>query len=380
MLKLLLVLCSMQLSLNNGQGCQNQHQILAIVRQMKKLLSSQEASFHQSLHNMKKQLTTLQSSFQKQTSVNSEMCPQLAAPLHGKKLGKKVNIGHEVHFLCDPGFQLVGSETRVCQRNHTWSGQQPFCKNEVTPSNSSFSHPPRCTNDQGSYHCLCDTGFRIKSGICQDINECELFQSSSRQVRICTYECINTPGSYQCSCPQGYILNHEKNSCEDTDECSINKHNCSHRENCVNVYGGFRCVQPECPKTRLNTSYVKTSLFQCERNPCPLDSKACRNAAHSISFHYLPLHSNRSIPKVLFTMSTTQYLGDNLRFVILGGRNHDVLAVQRSDRQTGELILTSSVVGPATLEAEVEMTELSRKIILGRHIFQITIFVSQYEF
>nr|XP_033798938.1 fibulin-7 isoform X2 [Geotrypetes seraphini] len=261
MLKLLLVLCSMQLSLNNGQGCQNQHQILAIVRQMKKLLSSQEASFHQSLHNMKKQLTTLQSSFQKQTSVNSEMCPQLAAPLHGKKLGKKVNIGHEVHFLCDPGFQLVGSETRVCQRNHTWSGQQPFCKNEVTPSNSSFSHPPRCTNDQGSYHCLCDTGFRIKSGICQDINECELFQSSSRQVRICTYECINTPGSYQCSCPQGYILNHEKNSCEDTDECSINKHNCSHRENCVNVYGGFRCVQPECPKTRLNTSYVKTSLF-----------------------------------------------------------------------------------------------------------------------
>ncbi|XP_029464751.1 fibulin-7-like isoform X2 [Rhinatrema bivittatum] len=422
MLQILLVLCSLQLPLSSGQGCQNQHQVLTFVQQMKKLLSTQEAAFQQGLHNIKKQLAVLQNSIQKQASNRNESCPQLATPLHGRKLGKKVTVGHEVHFLCDLGFHLVGSESRVCQRNRTWSGQQPLCKNTdecssspcanggtcvdgvqhytcqcpngwagsncqspsnsfgVILSNSSLSRQPRCTDVQGYHQCSCDTGFRIKTNICQDIDECELFQASSRQMRICIHECINTPGSYRCACPQGYLLNLEQNSCEDIDECSKSQHNCTRGENCVNVYGRFQCVRPECPKARLNTSYVKTSHFQCERNPCPMDSKACRQAAHSISFHYLPLHSNRSIPKVLFTMSTTQFLGDSLRFAITGGRGHSVLAIQRSDRQTGELILTNSVMGPATLEAEIEMTELSRGAILGRHIFRITIFVSQYEF
>lgn len=111
-----------------------------------------------------------------------------------------------------------------------------------------------------------------------------------------------------------------------------------------------------------------------------MDSKACQRAANSISFHYLPLQSNRTVPRVLFKMSTSRFVGDSLRFAILGGNSQGMLAVQRADRQTGELVLTRPAVGPAMLEAELEMSEFARKIPLGKHIFKVTVFVSQYEF
>lgn len=62
---------------------------------------------------------------------STEICPQLAAPLNGRMLGRSLRVGHEVHFICDAGFRLVGSETRACRHNRTWSGTQPFCRSEV---------------------------------------------------------------------------------------------------------------------------------------------------------------------------------------------------------------------------------------------------------
>ncbi|KFQ27122.1 Fibulin-7, partial [Merops nubicus] len=228
--------------------------------------------------------------------------------------------------------------------------------------------------------CSCDAGFQMRaSGVCYDVDECQLFQSSP-QTRLCLHNCLNLPGSYRCLCPPGYLLHADRNTCEDVDECARKQHNCTQGDLCINTFGGHRCVRPKCPPPRHNTSYVKTSTFQCERNPCPMESPACRLAATSISFHYLPLQANRTVPHVLFKMSTTRFVGDSLRFAIMGGRGQGVFSVRRSDQQTGELVLTSPVVGPATLEVELEMSEFSHKVLLGKHIFKVTAFVSPYEF
>uniref|UniRef100_A0A8D2J336 Sushi domain-containing protein n=1 Tax=Varanus komodoensis TaxID=61221 RepID=A0A8D2J336_VARKO len=391
------------------QDCLTRQQVANLLQQVQKLLSSHEAKeapFSCSLAS-----PALRSP--------AESCPLLPAPLNGRRLGRKRAVGHEVHFTCHLGFRLAGSETRTCLENHTWSGQQPSCKS----SNASFSRQPRCAdNPLGSRQCSCDAGFQMRAGgLCQgkarnaggqrgpawhcrhapcslcaaraplagfpspapcsvpDVDECQTFQSSPH-TRICLHECVNLPGSYQCVCPSGYWIQTDQNTCHDLDECAENQHNCSHGQSCVNTFGGFRCVRPECPKTQLNTSYVKTSAWQCERSPCPMDSKACQRAAHSISFHYLPLQSNRGVPRVLFKMSTSRFVGDSLRFAILGGNGQGKLAVQRSDQHTGELVLTRPVVGPATLQAELEMSEYAQKSLLGKHIFKITVFVSQYEF
>lgn len=70
-------------------------------------------------------------------------CLKLEAPINGRKLGKSHSVGHEVHFLCDPGYELVGSESRTCQESLAWSGQQTACKgNHLLPGLSVT--PPLC--------------------------------------------------------------------------------------------------------------------------------------------------------------------------------------------------------------------------------------------
>ncbi|NXN32090.1 FBLN7 protein, partial [Nycticryphes semicollaris] len=403
----------------------SQQQVLREVRQMQKLLAAQEAAQLQATRGLQQQLNLLQSRLQKHATKRNETCPQPAVPLNGRMLGRSIRVGHDVHFVCDAGFRLVGSETRTCRQDRTWSGTQPFCRsiNDCAsnpcahggtcvdgnqsytclchrgwsgPScqspiyacrcsglgiNASFSRQPRCAEGRpGARHCSCDAGFQMRaSGVCHDVDECQLFQSSP-QTRICLHDCLNLPGSYRCLCPPGYLLHTDRNTCEDVDECARKQHNCTQGDLCINTFGSHRCVHPKCPPPRHNTSYVKTSAFQCERNPCPMESRACRLAATSISFHYLPLQANRTVPHVLLKMSTTRFVGDSLRFAIMGGRGQGVFTVRRSDRQAGELVLINPVVGPATLEVELEMSEFSRKVLLGKHIFKVTAFVSPYEF
>uniref|UniRef100_A0A8C0JFI7 Uncharacterized protein n=1 Tax=Chelonoidis abingdonii TaxID=106734 RepID=A0A8C0JFI7_CHEAB len=293
------------------QDCLSKHQVLSTIQQMQKLLSTQEAAQLQGMRSLRKQLTVLQMA-RGLEAVNS--CPPLTVPLNGRKLGKKAMVGHEAHFLCEVGFRLVGSESRTCLQDRTWSGQQPICRsishcasnpcansgtcvedvqrftclcpsswsgrNCQTPvycSNSSFSRQPRCADTRlRSRYCTCDAGFQLRAGsVCQDVDECQLSQASW-QTRLCAHDCVNLPGSYRCVCPRGYLRPSDQNMCIDVDECANNQHNCSRGELCVNVFGGYRCVRPECPEPRLNTSYVKTSPAAWPPTPSP--STTCRSS------------------------------------------------------------------------------------------------------
>uniref|UniRef100_UPI0037E8EA73 fibulin-7 isoform X1 n=1 Tax=Semicossyphus pulcher TaxID=241346 RepID=UPI0037E8EA73 len=245
-----------------------------------------------------------------------------------------------------------------------------------------FVRPSRCTITQGTTHCTCDAGYTISgrdSNTCTDIDECELFHNG-QAGRLCLHACVNTPGGYRCSCPVGYNATRDGRSCKDIDECATRQNNCTKDQMCINTYGGFQCVRVDCPKIA-HATYVKTSPMRCERNPCPLDNKACSHTPNSFSYHYLAVVSNLSAPRVMFRVSALRPMGDTLRFSLLGGklaRRH--FTVQRSDRQTGQLMLVSPVQGPAMLEAEVEMSELEKGVQLGRFITKVTMFVSQYEF
>ncbi|KAM4743611.1 fibulin-7 isoform 2-T2 [Anableps anableps] len=383
-----------------GQDCPNRQEIQGTLKQVQKLLSAHEASCLQSLRNLRKKINLLQSSAAKQTAkpINST-CPKLDAPINGRKLGKSHNVGHEVHFLCNPGYEIVGSESRVCQESLTWTGQQPTCQVFITTTNTSagstsaastlpaattgpYVRPSRCTIVQGTTHCTCEPGYTISgrdSYSCTDIDECELFHNGAAG-KLCLHRCVNTPGGYRCSCPAGYNVTRDGRSCKDIDECATRQNNCTKDQMCVNTYGGFQCVRVDCPKIP-HATYVKTSPMRCERNPCPLDNKACSQTPNSFSYHYLAVVSNLSAPRVMFRVSALRQLGDTLRFTLLGGRQaRRHFTVQRSDRQTGQLMLVSPVQGPTTLEAEVEMSELERRVQLGRYITKITMFVSQYEF
>ncbi|XP_068459904.1 fibulin-7-like [Clinocottus analis] len=412
---LLLVLHHMSSSSSSSsaaaQECPSSQDLLTSLRQVEKMLAVHEASYQQGLRSLRKKMSALHNSTAAIFKTGAS-CPKPEPPAHGRRLGRVFGVGHEVHFLCRPDFELIGPRTRVCLEALRWSGQQPMCRrfnstggslasffppapssspsssspspSSSSPTSSSLSssvRPSHCTHFLGSTRCTCDVGFTISgrdNNICTDIDECRLFPLG-RPGRLCVHQCVNTPGSFHCFCPAGYELSGEGRSCTDIDECEHRTHDCAAEEACVNTFGGFQCVTVACPPMS-NASYIKTSPMRCERNPCMLGDKACAQAPNSISFHFLSVVSNMSAPRVLFRVSAARVAGDTLRFSLAGGKGRGHFSVQRSGRRTGTLLLVTPIRGPVTLEAEVEMSELERHNLLGRYLTRVTLFVSPHPF
>ncbi|XP_053879065.1 fibulin-7 isoform X2 [Malaclemys terrapin pileata] len=359
-----------------SQNCLTKQQLLAAIRQMQQFLKGQETRFAEGVRVMKNRLITLQNVVTK------------AAPDPQSVISKCSSNP------CQNGGTCVdGVNQYKCTCPQGWTGENCQYQSQTAPpawsvtNDPAFSRKPRCAKIDRTQHCSCEAGFHMSgtadNSICQDVNECEVYKLEGAP-RLCMYACVNVPGSYRCSCPSGYKILGDGKSCEDIDECSLSQHNCTRGMTCINTGGGFQCVSAECPRPSGNASYVKTSPFQCERNPCPMDSRLCHHAPKSISFHYLPLPSNLITPTPLFRMATASAPGrpgpDSLRFGIIGGNNRGHFVMQRSDRQTGELILVQSLKGPQTIEVEVDMSEYLDRTFQAKHVSKITVFVSPYEF
>ena len=54
--------------------------------------------------------------------------------------------------------------------------------------------------------------------------------------------------------------------------------------------------------------------------------------------------------------------------------------MQRSDRQTGELILVQPIRGPQEVSVEVDMAEYSDRVFQAKHLARVTLLVSPYNF
>uniref|UniRef100_F6V6M9 Fibulin 7 n=1 Tax=Callithrix jacchus TaxID=9483 RepID=F6V6M9_CALJA len=387
-LLLLLLACSEPRA---SQNCLNKQQLISAIRQLQQLLKGQETRFAEGIRHMKSRLAALQNSVSRVApDAPPVSCLALNAPADGRKFGSKYLVDHEVHFTCNPGFRLVGPSSVVCLPNGTWTGEQPHCRAAPEGSvagDSAFSRAPRCAQVERAQHCSCEAGFQLSGAagdsVCEDVNECELYGQEGRP-RLCMHACVNTPGSYRCTCPSGYRTLADGKSCEDVDECAGLQPVCPRGTTCINTGGGFQCVSPECPEGSGNVSYVKTSPFQCERNPCPMDSRPCHHLPKTISFHYLSLPSNLKTPITLFRMATASAPGragpNSLRFGIVGGNSRGHFVMQRSDRQTGELILVQTLEGPQTLEVDVDMSEYLDRSFQANHVSKVTIFVSPYDF
>lgn len=288
---------------------------------------------------------------------------------------------------------MEGVNQYKCTCSQNWSGSRCQHQTQTAPpewsvmNDPAFSRRPRCAQVNRAQHCSCDAGFHMSgtsdNSICQDVNECEVYRLD-KGGKLCIHECVNVPGSYLCSCPGGYKLLPDGRNCEDVDECLSQQHNCSRGTTCINTGGGFQCVNPECPRSHGNISYVKTSPFQCERNPCPMDSRSCHLAPKTVSFHYLSLTSNMQTPATLFRMATAAAPGrtgpDSLRFGIVGGNSRGIFIMQRSDRQTGELILVQQLRGPQEISVDVDMSEYSDRTFQAKHVAQVNVLVSPYNF
>ena len=107
-------------------------------------------------------------------------------------------------------------------------------------------------------------------------------------------------------------------------------------------------------------------------------------APKTVSFHYLSLPSNLKTPATLFRMATASAPGragpDSLRFGIVGGNARGTFVMQRSDRQTGELLLVQQLRGPLDLSVDVDMSEYSERTFQAKHVAKVHVLVSPYSF
>lgn len=73
-------------------------------------------------------------------------------------------------------------------------------------------------------------------------------------------------------------------------------------------------------------------------------------------------------------------LGDTLIFGLLGTWGVQHFSVQCSGRLMEQLVLVNSLQGPATLEVDIETSEIERRVLLRRYVTKVTLFVSPYNF
>ncbi|XP_019645823.1 PREDICTED: uncharacterized protein LOC109486433 [Branchiostoma belcheri] len=67
-----------------------------------------------------------------QTNCSKKACPELPLPNNGNRTEGHL-YGDTVTFSCNEGYELIGSENRTCQADHTWSGVQPNCNRKACP-------------------------------------------------------------------------------------------------------------------------------------------------------------------------------------------------------------------------------------------------------
>ena len=125
-----------------------------------------------------------------------------------------------------------------------------------------------CTLNEASekgYECSCGEKFELdKDGrTCVDFNECNYRDANNCSEKE---ECKNIKGGYECTCKEGYEK--VKNKCEDIDECHPEFHKCDLNAKCTNNEGGFRCT--------CNEYYTGDGFLCRETIPVPPTNDLCK--------------------------------------------------------------------------------------------------------
>ncbi|XP_048587546.1 sushi, von Willebrand factor type A, EGF and pentraxin domain-containing protein 1 isoform X2 [Nematostella vectensis] len=129
-------------------------------------------------------------------------CGTLDSPANGIMRGSVTTYRGVVNITCDTGFHLIGSHSRVCQANGTWSGTTTTCKEkcERYPSMDVSQCSMGCDVDQDcppNHMCRCD-GMCGYSCIDNDIS-CDVPDALDNGVRFYNGTNYNDTVRYQCN-------------------------------------------------------------------------------------------------------------------------------------------------------------------------------------
>ena len=139
-----------------------------------------------------------------------KLCPSITAPANGAiSIAGDPILGNIATFNCHAGYQLKGSQKRLCLANGQWSGVQPTCNGKnctcSTPHHYTCSRPSYYTCSMKTPHTCPITHF---------------YTCSTPQHQTCSiphHHTCSTPHHYTCSPPHHHTCStpyqwHEPNT------------------------------------------------------------------------------------------------------------------------------------------------------------------------
>ncbi|XP_035287743.1 EGF-containing fibulin-like extracellular matrix protein 2 [Anguilla anguilla] len=244
-----------------------------------------------------------------------------------------VNVPGSFSCQCEPGFQLAGNNRSCIDVNECDMGAP--CQQ-------------RCYNTYGTFLCRCDQGYELGPDgySCNDIDEC------GYSSYLCQFQCVNEPGKFSCICPEGYQLLGSR-LCQDVNECETSEHQCSDGQTCVNIHGGYQCVDTN----RCTDPYVQVSDNRCV---CPVVKPACRELPFSIVHRYMSISSDRSVPSDIFQIQATSvYPGAYNTFRIRSGDTSGDFYIRQINNISAMLVLARPITGPREYVLDLEMVSIN---------------------
>ncbi|CAB3251142.1 unnamed protein product [Arctia plantaginis] len=111
-------------------------------------------------------------------------------------------------------------------------------------------------NLDGSVQGPCDPGYshNISTNTCDDVDECTVERNQCHSTQVC----MNTAGGYRCTCPAGYLALAAGQRCLDINECTLELDGCEF--SCVNTAGGYVCACPRHLRLHLDRHRCVTPL------------------------------------------------------------------------------------------------------------------------
>uniref|UniRef100_A0A914W7R3 EGF-like domain-containing protein n=1 Tax=Plectus sambesii TaxID=2011161 RepID=A0A914W7R3_9BILA len=178
-------------------------------------------------------------------------------------------------YPCDPNAACVpdGENRFRCVCNAGFRMKNGICEDidECKSGTATCSPNAHCANTAGSYFCRCDVGYTGDGVSCQDIDEC-------RHRGACSLNelCKNSLGSFVCKCLPGFV--EINGTCADIDECDDVRQLCEMHK-CINTNGGFYCQCSPGYQRDFSTGHC-VDIDECLHQPCG-DHGVCFNSPGS---------------------------------------------------------------------------------------------------
>ncbi|XP_048586831.1 sushi, von Willebrand factor type A, EGF and pentraxin domain-containing protein 1-like isoform X3 [Nematostella vectensis] len=202
-------------------------------------------------------------------------CGPISTPQNGTKIGSLTTFPNKMEFKCDKGFNLIGSSTRACQSNGTWSGKPVVCQARdcgplQTPLNGSKSSDATTFPNTVLFHC--DEGFDLIGSGARFCTSGGVWNGtlSSCKARDCgplatptngtkTGSLTTFPNKVTFSCDEGFILiGSPLRSCQSSGKWS------GEQVRCEALDCGFLATPMNGSKIGAKTFFPNQVLFSCD--------------------------------------------------------------------------------------------------------------------